>query len=71
MYVIREYEPYSKYAPLSCTKVHGITMGVYLENEQPYSIEDSDYVLSIIKKWDTLEEAQQFLRTVQRINGVE
>ena len=71
MYVIREVELYSRYAPLSCAKVHGIIMGVYLEDEQPYALDEGELELALVHKWTSAQEAQQFLRQMQRINGVE
>lgn len=71
MYVIREVEPYSRNQPISRAKIKGIVFGIYLTNEQPYEWETSEKFKSIIKYWDTLEEAQDFLRLLQRMNGVD
>ena len=69
MYVIREFEPYSRYAPLSRVKVHGIIMGVYPEDAQPYSLDESEFEASVIKKWESADDAHAYLRWMQRVNG--
>ena len=69
MYVIREFEQFSRYAPLSRVKVHGIIMAVYPENAQPYSLDESEFEASITKKWETVEDACAYLRWMQRVNG--
>lgn len=71
MYVIREFEPYSRYAPLYRIKVHGIMMAVYSESEQPYVLDEGESEQAIVKKWSIAEDARAYLRQMQRINGVE
>ena len=71
MYVIREVDEFSKWAPLSRIKVRGVLLGIYWADKQPYEWEESESLQSVIKHWDTLEEAQDFLKMLQRMNGVE
>ena len=71
MYVIREVAPYSRYAPLATVKVRGMTMGIYATDQQPYSVEEKERERSVAQLWLTIEEAQQYLREMQRINGTE
>lgn len=68
MYVICLYQKYWKFAPLSRVKVRGLMMGVYKEEEIPPSFSNNDKVLY---KWDSLEEATQYLREMQRLNGTD
>ena len=71
MYVIREVVPYSRYAPFATLKVRGMTMGIYATDQQPYSFEASDLEQSVAQLWPTIEEAQCYLRDMQRLNGTE
>lgn len=71
MYVIRELVPYSRYAPLATVRVRGMTMGIYATDQQPYSFDMGELEQSVAQLWDTVEEAQQYLREMQRINGTE
>ena len=71
MYVIREMAPYSRYAPFATVRVRGMTMGIYATDQQPYSVDESDLEQSVAQLWPTIEEAQSYLRTMQRMNGTE
>ena len=71
MYVIREVAPYSRYAPFAKVRVRGLTMGIYAADQQPYSVEEGEREQSAAQLWHTVEEAQCYLRAIQRVNGTE
>lgn len=71
MYVIREVAPYSRYAPFATVRVRGMTMGIYATDQQPYFVEEGELEQSVAQLWSTVEEAQHYLREMQRVNGTE